>query len=180
MMKRKCADRADWQRVTKKRFAMMHMDRYEFKGFVTIFCIDAVREPLWKTLSGERVCLADVGYVWTQHFPQGQHYAITSVFDEQGEFVRGYIDICKSHFLNERGVPCYDDLYLDLDVSPVGEVALLDVDELDTALQEDAITGLEYELAWREANSLTTAIEADAFPLLWLSLMHKAELLSLV
>ncbi len=68
------------------------------------------------------------------------------------------------HNVDAQGVLWYDDLYLDLDISPDGEITLLDVDELDAALRDGEVTALEYELAWREANSLMTAIEEDMFP----------------
>ena len=74
----------------------------------------------------------------------------------------------------------YDDLYLDLDISPDGEITLLDVDELDAALRDGEVTALEYELAWREANSLMTVIEEDVFPLLWTSDTYRDDLLKLL
>ncbi|QBD81810.1 DUF402 domain-containing protein [Ktedonosporobacter rubrisoli] len=165
-MKHKRADRADWQRIIRKRFAMMSLEERDFKGYVTLFCIDALRKPLWRDLQGERVCLADNGYHWLQHFPRGEHYALTSIFNEQGEFVRGYVDICKQYYLDAQGALWYDDLYLDLDVAPSGSALILDAEELDSALGQDEVSPLEYELAWRALSSIMTAIEADAFPLL--------------
>ena len=84
------------------------------------------------------------------------------------------------HYVDTQGVLWYDDLYLDLDVSPVGEITLLDVDELDAALRDGEVTSLEYELAWREINSLMIAIEEDMFPLLWMSDTQRENLLKLV
>jgi predicted RNA-binding protein associated with RNAse of E/G family len=179
-MKQKRADRGDWQRILQKRFAMTHLDTSAFKGYVTLFCIDAVREPLWINLTGQEVCLADKGYLWLQHFPQNSHYVVTTVFDAQGELVHWYIDICKRHYLDGQGILWYEDLYLDLDVSPDGQATVLDADELDEALAQGVISGLDYELAWRELSSLLTAIEADALSVFWLCEEHKDMLLKLV
>lgn len=176
-MKRKRADHADWPRLLKKRFVMQYLQSSEFTGHITLLCIDEVRAPLWRKYQGRDVCLADKGYMWQQQLPQGAHYAITTIFDARGDLVRYYIDICKGYVLDEQSTLWYDDLYLDLDVSPDGEITLLDVDELDAALLNGSITSLEYELAWREANSLMTAIEEDMFPLLWQGDTHKANLL---
>ncbi len=134
-MKQKPADRRNWQRVTKSRFAQISLDVGEFHGYVTLFCIDEVREPLWATCAGRRVCLADNGYVWMQHFPSGARYAITTVFDTHDDIVEWYIDICNRHYLDEQGRVWYEDLYLDLVVSFAGDVELLDADELDEALR---------------------------------------------
>ena len=179
-MKQKRADRGDWQRILQKRFIMKYINTATFTGYVTLFCIDAVREPLRVVLGGEEICLADKGYIWLQHFPQNAHYALTTVFEADGELIRWYIDICKRHFLDEKGMLWYEDLYLDLDVAPDGEATLLDVDELDIALSQEKVTALEYELAWREASSLLTTIENDALPLLWSGEEHKEMLLKLV
>lgn len=179
-MKQKRADRHDWQRILKKRFAMTYLDVYEFKGYVSLFCIDAVREPLWIEPADGRVCLVDDGYMWLQHFPENSHYTVTTVFDAQGEIARWYIDVCKRHYLDEQGMLWYEDLYLDLDVSPDGQATVLDADELDEALAQGVISGLDYELAWRELSSLLTAIEADALSVFWLCEEHKDMLLKLV
>jgi len=172
-MKQKPADRRNWQRVTKSRFAQISLDVGEFRGYATLLCIDEVREPLWITCFGRRLCLADKGYTWMQHFPTGAHYAITTFFDPHDEIVAWYIDICNRHYLDGQGRIWYEDLYLDLNVSFDGEVELLDADELDEALRLNQVSSVEYEVAWREASGLMTAIEQDMFPLLWLLPSHK-------
>ena len=166
--------------MTKSRFAQISLDASEFRGYATLFCIDEVREPLWGTSCGRYLCLADKGYSWMQHFPAGARYAITTVFDAHDEIVEWYIDICNRHYLDEQGLVWYEDLYLDLDVSFEGEVVLLDADELDEALLANQVSSVEYEVAWREASSLMTAIEQDMFPLLWLLPSHKERFAGLV
>src|SRR5882724_4554189 len=179
-MKQKPADRRNWQRVTKSRFAQISLDVGEFRGYATLLCIDEVREPLWITCFGRRLCLADKGYTWMQHFPTGAHYAITTFFDPHDEIVAWYIDICNRHYLDGQGRIRYEDLYLDLNVSFDGEVELLDADELDEALRLNQVSSVEYEVAWREASGLMTAIEQDMFPLLWLLPSHKERFASLL
>jgi predicted RNA-binding protein associated with RNAse of E/G family len=78
--------------------------------------------------------------------------------------------------VDERGVPWYEDLYLDIVVSPSGETLLLDVDELDEALRRQEITRGQYDFAWRQASSLLDALEFDLFALLWLSDAHHEQL----
>jgi predicted RNA-binding protein associated with RNAse of E/G family len=176
-MKHKRADHADWPRVPKKRFAMQHITLPAFTGYISLLFLDEVRVPLMRHYQGRDICLADKGYTWLQQFPQGTHYAVTTIFNAQGTLIRFYIDICKRHYVDAQGILWYDDLYLDLDVSPDGEITLLDADELDDALRDGEVTSLEYELAWREANSLMTAIEEDMFPLLWTGGAYRDELL---
>jgi predicted RNA-binding protein associated with RNAse of E/G family len=159
---------------------MTYMDVPGFRGYVTLFCIDEVQSPLIAKYTGQDICLADNGYMWLQHFPRSSSFTVTTIFNQQGELIRWYIDICKQHGMDNDGMLWYDDLYLDIDVSPEGATNLLDADELDDALREEKITSLEYNLAWREVNTLLTAIEEDNFPLLWLCEVHLNLLLKLV
>ena len=179
-MKRKRADRIDWERILQRRFALTRLEDNIFKGYVSLFCIDEVTEPLIITHRNERVCLADNGYKWLQHFPDGEPYALTSIFNGQDELIRWYLDICKRHWRDEQGIVWYDDLYLDLDISPNGIINVLDVDELDEALKTEGVTHSEYEQAWRVLDSVMSAIEEDMFPLFWLCEEHYQHLLSLV
>lgn len=151
-----------------------------FRGYVTLLCMDKVNKPLWVDVVGRNVCIVDDGYMWLQQFPQDAFHAVTTMFDAKGEVVEWYIDVCKHNGLNEQGVLFYDDLYLDVIVSPDGRMELLDALELDDALQAGLVSSLEYNLAWREADSIMTALEADLFPLLWLSEEHKDRLLQLL
>jgi predicted RNA-binding protein associated with RNAse of E/G family len=179
-MKHKRADHADWPRLLKKRFTMQYYATPAFTGYACLLCIDEVTAPLWRTYQGHDVCLADNGYTWLQLFPKDTHYAVTTIFDGQGVLTRFYIDVCLRHSIDAQGMLWYDDLYIDLDISPDGEITLLDVDELDEALHDGGVSALEYELAWREANSLMTVIEEDMFPLLWTNDMYRDDLLKKV
>lgn len=159
---------------------MKYLDEQAFRGYVTLLCIDDVREPLVMEFADGPVCVADKGYMWLQHFPQGANYTITANFNAQGEIVRWYVDMCKPYFLDQDGVLWFDDLYLDLDISPSWAIELLDVEELDEALAQGEVTSLEYEIAWREANRVITAIEEDRFPLLLMGETHRDLLLQML
>jgi uncharacterized protein len=179
-MRRRFADRADWQRLLAKQFIVRRIDTPDYHGYVTLLHIDAMSEPFSVTFGPQRVCVADQGYDWLQHFPDGAHYALLAAFDPQGELVQWYIDIVAGTGIDERGIPWWNDLYLDIVVSPSGETLLLDVDELDTALREGAVTPGEYNFAWREASTLLSVLEEDMFPLLWTSETHYLHLRELL
>lgn len=175
-MRLKSADRADWQRVLARRFAVRRIDSLEYHGYVSLLHIDKISEPLSVMFGEEQVRIADRSYNWLQHFPDGARYTLLAAFDERGELVQWYIDIIGSMGLDARGIPWYEDLYLDIVISPTGEILLLDVDELDEALRQGMISAGEYDLAWSEASRLLTILEADPFPLLSLSEAHLEQL----
>lgn len=154
--------------LQKKRFAMTRIDSREFSGYVSLLLLEQVRKPLMVTLPEKEVCIADDGFLWLQHFPAGARYTVTSIFNAQRELVRWRVDIVARHYLNEQGMLTCEGLYLTIDVSPLGEIHLLGIAELDEALRTQAVTSVMYETAWREADHLMLALEEDAFPLLWL------------
>jgi len=104
-LKRLYANRPGWHRVTKRRFFLSHLDTPEYRGYVTLLCIDGVLRPLWKELDGRRICIVDAGFSWLQHFPANKHYAVTTMFDAGGQIVQWYIDICKEHGVGDHNIP---------------------------------------------------------------------------
>lgn len=179
-MKRKFANRPDWKRIYQKRYASMEKRNSQFDGYVTLFAIDEVREPLMMSCCNKSVCVADAGYVWLQHFPAGSHYTLTTMFNDAGEIVQHYIDIVKEHGLTSEGIPWFDDLYLDVVQLPTGELEIIDGDELDEALQLQVITSADHDLAWKEANRLKSLIEQNQFALFSLCVPHYREMLGKV
>lgn len=162
----------DGEHVLARRFIARRIDTPEYRGYVTLLCIDEVNEPVYVSFNKQRVCIIDRGYTWLRHFPDGAPYALLTAFDEQGELVQWYIDIVGRAGVDAQGIPWYEDLYLDIVISPEGETRLLDVDELDEALRRRAVTPGQYDFAWRQASVLLDALEDDLFPLLWLSAAH--------
>jgi len=176
-MKRKFSDRANWRRILKKSYACMPMDEPEFRGFVTLYRIHELRDPLWKEYNGRRMCLADKGYLWMQHFPRGEHFVVTTMFDDKGQVVLWYIDVCKTQGLTDQQVPWFDDLYLDIVVLPTGEILLLDEDELEEALDDGHITQRDSNMAQKTADRLLSLIKQKKFPYFDMSLRHRKTLL---
>lgn len=103
-----------------------------------------------QTPPGLELRVAGVGYVWTQHFPIGTHYALTNRFDAEGRLGRlaqRYANICLEHSVDESGVPWYADLYLDVISLPGGGFAGIDKDELEAALRAGEVSREHYDLA---------------------------------
>ncbi|WP_223066272.1 DUF402 domain-containing protein [Paenibacillus caui] len=171
-MKRKFGDRANWRRVTQRKFASRYVEDKYFTGYITLYTIQALREPLWKTYGRHTFRIADKGYSWLQYYPKNAHYIVTAMFDDRNEVIEWYIDVCKNQGVTDQGVPWFDDLYLDIVVLRNGEVFLLDQDELDDALSRRLISLKDYELATHTARELLQMIDAHAFPYFLMSLEH--------
>ncbi|MFD3155432.1 DUF402 domain-containing protein [Haloimpatiens sp. FM7330] len=165
-MKRKFADKANWRRVSKRKFKLTYIKNEEFNGYISAIYIEKIEEPLIKTVNGKRLCLADEGYIWMQQFPADCNYALTTMFNEKREVIQWYFDICKGNKVNRKGMPYFDDLYLDIVVLPTSEVVVVDKDELYEALQKGDITRQEYDLAWNETKNLVKQIKEKSNTLL--------------
>lgn len=153
-MKRKFADKSNWSRVLKKQFKLTYVDDEEYRGYVSMIKIEKIKYPLIKTMNNRDYRIADEGYIWLSHIPKDKHYAITTMFNEDGKIIQWYFDIIKDSGVNDKGIPYFDDLYLDVVFLPSQEIILLDEDELNQALKIKDITEDEFKLAYREAENV--------------------------
>lgn len=174
--RRKYADRARWARVTDRRFAIRRLETPAFQGFVTRLDILGVAEPLVVHELGLRLTIADLGYVWLQHFPDGADFALTTVLEPAGAVVHWYLDVAAGVGVSEEGVPYWDDLYLDVIKVPGVGAELIDEDDLARGLADGEITEADAEAARRTAALLLEQVRRDELPLLELAASHAAAL----
>lgn len=172
MLKRKYGSRYDWKRIVERGYAENYFSTTQFTGYVTLLEMNDVAEPLYKTYKGRAVCIADKGYGWLQHFPDGKHFSVTTVFDSTGRIVQWYIDVCRKNGYCSMNGPWMDDLFLDLIVLPTGEIIEKDIDELEAALNSQNITEDEFALAWAEFDRIKTMVAENRFELLELTKEH--------
>ncbi len=170
--RRKYADRTRWVRVLERCFAVKRLETETFTGYVTRLDIVKVREPLFKTSVGRRLCVADAGYAWLQHFPDGERYCVTTVLNPDGEVVHFYVDVADKTGVSEENVPWWDDLYLDVLVVPGVGSEIVDEEDLEQGLAEGVVTEEDAEGARAEANRLKRLVDGDDFPLLNLAPQH--------
>jgi len=176
-MKRKYANYQGWKRILQSRLYGANIDTPEFKGYINLFCMDAVRAPLVVEWFGRELCIVDTGYTWLKQYPSGEHFIVTAQFNQREELVSWYIDICLRSGTGEDNILWVDDLYLDLVVSPELEIVVKDADELMAARESGEITMDEYDLAWREADRLRESINRHQFRMLELSDVRRRMLL---
>jgi predicted RNA-binding protein associated with RNAse of E/G family len=165
-MKRKHADRPGWSRIEKKSFGVKYIENNKFTGYIAKLKLEEVREPLWVTYCDEKVCIVDKNYTWIQYFPSDSHYVVTKMLDNHGQPVQWYIDICLDQGIDERGIPWFEDLYIDIVVLANKRIFVLDKDELDEALKSGDISYPEYELALNERQKLMRQISEGSFTLI--------------
>lgn len=164
MIKKRYADRCDWDRIKQRHYVQEQVENEVFQGQVTLLQLIEVASPLDVRYGDETIRIADAGYVWVQQFPSDAHHAVTSMFDATGQLVQTYIDICLRTGV-EDGRVYWEDLFLDLIVLPSGEVLLVDADELEAAQEQETVSQADYALAWAEAKQLQNQLQDGSFPL---------------
>ncbi|MFB5088189.1 DUF402 domain-containing protein [Psychrobacillus sp. PGGUH221] len=175
MLKRRYGNRSDWKRIVNRKYTQYYLNTKEFTGVLTLLNLVQVTEPLWVNYADKSICIVDDGYSWMQHFPIGNNYSITTMFNANDEIVQWYIDICHE-IGTKNNIPWWDDLFLDIIILPSGEIILQDEDELEDALSSNLIDRDMYNLAWNEANRITSLLKEDKFELLKYSKIHKEQL----
>lgn len=171
-LKRKYGDRNGWRRLIKREFRQMKIQDGSFAGDVTLLTMNKVSAPAIFDYPNIKVCVVDNGYSWLQHFPQNERFSLTTVFDEKGNIVQWYIDICLANG-NENGRPWMDDLFLDIILLPNGDIIQKDAEELEAALSEGVISEEFYRIAWDEAKRITLLLEQDRFELIKKTKEHR-------
>jgi len=101
----------------------MEINEENFVGTVTLLKIEEVTAPLIVQYEAKEICIANQGYSWLQHFPDGKPYALTSVFNKEGDLVQWYIDMCLNITINSE-IPYWEDMFLDIVILPSGEIFL--------------------------------------------------------
>ncbi|WKA56643.1 DUF402 domain-containing protein [Planococcus shixiaomingii] len=175
-IKRKAGDRAGWKRVVERHYQQRYIETKDYCGYVTLLHVKEVTKPLWTTYNSKQLCILNNGYVWLQHFPEGHHHSVTTTFNENGDIVQWYIDICLKNGV-DNNIPYMDDLFLDIVLLPTGQVIEKDKDELEEALSLGVISRDYYNLAWREFYKILEQINTNTFIYSHLSLVHKEELI---
>jgi predicted RNA-binding protein associated with RNAse of E/G family len=165
-MKRKHADRPGWSRINRKSFEVKYIETNDFTGYIAILKLEEVREPLWVTYNEEKVCIVDNDYTWVQYFPSDTHYVVTKMLDSKGQPVQWYIDICLQQGIDEKGIPWFDDLYVDIVVLANRKAFVLDEDELEEALKSGDISHSEFRLALKETQKLIKQIGEGSLKLI--------------
>lgn len=175
--KTKYGDRRGWTRILSSDYVQTPISEDEFDGYITLFRMNVVREPLYVPCCGQTICIADAGYSWLYQIPKQGHHAVTAMFNGNGDIVQWYIDICSVTGVGRDDVPWFEDLYLDVVVLPSGEFELIDADELQQALNEAVIDQNGYDLAWKEASRVQDLLGSGRFDQLSQSAKYRDTLL---
>ena len=132
-------------------------------GREAVFRVARQEHPLVITRDGVPVIMSDKGYMWYQLAPEGEYFWLSAAFDPSGELLELYYDITAGNDFSDPENPRFLDMYLDIALTPSGEIIPLDREELDAALDSGVITAGEYDLALTHWRSLLDWLQDHRF-----------------
>jgi len=124
---------------------------------------------LWVDHGGTKIQYAGSGYKWLMYLPMNEYWCLSTYYDHCNKLLGWYFDISRSNFIDENGMPCTDDIFLDLAISVDGYIATLDADELQEALDKGEITFDDYNHAYTICGQIRNSKWSDVKYLMGLS-----------
>lgn len=126
----------------------------DFKGDVFLDNFKKVSVP---KILPKGLTFLDTDYKWLEFYDYSKKIKLTAVYDNNNEMVEWYFDIARK-IGKENGIPYEDDLYLDVVLTPTGEVINLDEDEFEEAYNNLEFTKEEYDEAYKIRDELANKI----------------------
>ena len=143
--------------VEEKKFKYMYIDDGVYKGYLGQIHIIKANQPQ-KDLGEDFIERANSGSKWLEFYPENSNVAMTVAYDNENRILNWYFDV-----INRVGIendnPYFEDLYLDVTITPQNKIELLDEDELEEALETGDITKEQYNLAYDTAKKLMKKID---------------------
>ena len=140
----------EFDSVVKVKQSLKSVDDIDFKGDIYLNHFIEISKPF---ILDKGLCIQDIEYKWLEFYDYSSKERLTAIYDDKNEIVEWYFDIAKE-IGKENGIPYEDDMYLDVVLTPKGDLILLDEDELKEALDNKYITKEDFDQAYETANRI--------------------------
>ena len=169
-MKHKRLNRDQWG-FQYYPYYQMRIDHELFHGLACLIrCTDG-EANYWKMPKAGRVQVTGGGMTWLELIPDGNHRVITAVYfpdgthdEERKQYPQPnnpryqpsvwYIDVIEGMEYDEYGIAVMIDKYLDVIMTPEGDVHIDDRDELDAAYASGELTKEQSDAALAECEGI--------------------------
>ena len=159
-------------------YYQMRIDHELFHGMVCLIRFTDGEKNYWETPKAGRIQVTGEGMTWLEMIPDDTQRMITTMYfrdgthdperkqypltaDEKYQPSVWYIDIIEGIEPGEDGVAVFIDKYLDVIITPEGDVKVDDRDELDAAYDSGDLTKAQYEAALAEGEAILRAYGDD-------------------
>lgn len=169
-MKRKRLDRDLWG-FQYFPYYQMRLDCKTYHGLVSLITLIDGEYCYWELPMAGRTAVCGKDMVWLQLVPDNCQRLVTAMYLPQKKVVKGklypysisavYVDITEGLEYDSDGVAAYIDKYLDVILTPKGDIKIDDRDELDEALKNKELTEKQYNDALTECDLIIEQMAGD-------------------
>lgn len=142
--------------VDNGSFKIKSFNNSDFVGDVALIKFNKMNKPYM--IENIHLCMANDNYKWLEFYDYNKKYMLTAMYNKDNEIIEWYFDIARK-IGKEKGMPYEDDLYLDVVLTPKGDIKLLDEDELKDAFDRFEVNKSDYEMAYNEAKQLMNRLQ---------------------
>lgn len=170
-MKRKRLDRDLKWGFQYFPYYQMRLDCEIYHGHVSLIMLTNGEYYYWDFPKAGKTAVCGEGMVWLQLVPDDCKRLITVMCLPQKKVVKGelytysvsaiYVDVIEGLEYDPDGVAAYIDKYLDVKLTPQGDVIIDDRDELDEALKIKELTEEQYNDALTECDLIIEQMGTD-------------------
>lgn len=146
--------------VEEKKFKTMYIEETDYKGYLSQIHIIKANQPK-RPEDEDYIETASSGCKWLEFYPENSNIAMTVGYDKENNILDWYFDVINKVGI-ENNNPYFEDLYLDVLMTPDNKIRLLDEDELEEALKQNDITKEQFDLAYNEVKKLIKRIDGKA------------------
>ena len=176
-MKHKRLNRDQWGFMYYPYY-QMRIDHELFHGLACLIRFTDGEKNYWATPKAGRIQVTGEGMTWLElipddtrrvitvmyfpdgtHGPERQNYPLTASEEYQPSI--WYVDIIEGTEYDEDGIAAFIDKYLDVIITPEGDVKVDDRDELDAAYASGELTKEQYDAALAEGEDILKAYGGD-------------------
>lgn len=176
-MKHKRLNRDQWGFMYYPYY-QMRIDHELFHELACLIRFTDGEKNYWATPKAGRIQVTGEGMTWLElipddtrrvitvmyfpdgtHGPERQNYPLTASEEYQPSI--WYVDIIEGTEYDEDGVAAFIDKYLDVIITPEGDVKVDDRDELDAAYASGELTKEQYDAALAEGEDILKAYGDD-------------------
>lgn len=142
-------------------YHQMHMDNELFKGWVSLNYLTDGETRFWEYEKSGKIPVSAKGMTWLTLIPDDRKRCIGAYIKPDRRVSVWYVDVIEETGIDEDGVVYYIDKYLDVILTPQGDVIVQDRDELDAAYESGELSDAQYEEALKEGELIIKELATD-------------------
>ena len=159
-------------------YYQMRIDHELFHGLACLIRFTDGENNYWQMPKAGSVQVTGSGMTWLQLVPDGTHRVITVMYFPDGSHGKErkqypvpaceryqpsvwYMDVIENLEYDEDGVAVFVDKYLDVIMSPEGDIRIDDRDELDSAFASGELSKAQYDAALEESGRILQDLCSD-------------------